>query len=380
MPRRIPLVLLVCFCATSFYAQRLADIEIHGFLTQGVLFSSNNNYLTMDSSDGSARWTDGAVSAAYSFSDKFRAGTQLHMYQLGELGGDHLQIDWASGDYKFNDHFGVRAGKVKTVLGLFNDGQDVDAIFLWILLPQAIYPIDNKGFFLAHLGLDVYGNLTAGRRLGTLQYHGYAGENNLDLRGGYVKNLANDGVTFRSAPGGKTYGGDLRWETPLRGLGVGSSADVQAIDGTAASGLRLHVAPLLISAQYAQFKRGKFYFAGEYRRLPFAANLMAGPQVLFSIPVDSRSWYAMGSYRLTKKLQMGSYYSHSINKAGDVALPVGYSKDRVISGRYDFNAYFYAKIEGHFLQGTGLGYYADTNQTGLRPNSSMLAAKIGFSF
>jgi hypothetical protein len=98
------------------------------------------------------------------------------------------------------------------------------------------------------------------------------------------------------------------------------------------------------------------------------------------VPQDLRSWYAMGSYRLLKRLDVGAYYSHLVNKALDTNLPANYSKDSVVSGRYDFNAYFYGKIEAHFLHGDGLGYYADTNPKGLKPNSNMLAAKIGFSF
>ena len=88
----------------------------------------------------------------------------------------------------------------------------------------------------------------------------------------------------------------------------------------------------------------------------------------------------MGSYRLRKKIDLGSYYSHYVNKAQGVTPLTNYSKDWVVSGRYDFNAYFYGKIEGHFLHGTGLGYYTSTNPSGLKPNSNMLAAKIGFSF
>ena len=88
----------------------------------------------------------------------------------------------------------------------------------------------------------------------------------------------------------------------------------------------------------------------------------------------------MGSYRITERFQAGSYYSHYVNKALDTALPANYSKDWVVSGRYDFNSYFYGKIEGHFLHGTGLGYYESTNPNGLRPNSNMLAAKIVFTF
>jgi hypothetical protein len=378
MLRRASLCILICIVIRTLYAQDLAGIEIHGFGTQGFLYSSHNNYLTMKSSDGSLQWTDGAISFSDSLTDSLRVGIQLHVYQLGQLGGPYVQVDWASGDYRVNDYLGFRAGKVKTVLGLFNDSQDVDAVFLWILLPESIYPADNKSFFLAHVGGEAYGELPLSRNTGKLLYRGYVGHTSLDLNGGYLKTIADEGILFTTAPGGKTYGGDLRWEAPVAGLTLGFSAHVQAIDGTA-PGISLHVAPLLITAHYAQLKRGKFYLAGEYRRLPFDAVITAGPAVI-RIPVDSRSWYAMGSYRLLKSLHVGSYYSHSINKALDTSQPMNYSKDFVLSGRYDFNAYFYGKIEGHFLRGTGLGYYASTNPGGLKPDSNMLAARIGFSF
>jgi hypothetical protein len=130
---------------------------------------------------------------------------------------------------------------------------------------------------------------------------------------------------------------------------------------------------------YARFGRGKVYFAAEYDRIPINATLTIGSAVIPFV-VDGRSWFAMGSYRLRKNIQVGSYYSHYVNKSLDTTQPANYSKDWVVSGRYDFNEYFYAKIEGHFLHGTGLGYYGSTNPNGLAPNSNMLAAKIGFSF
>ena len=378
MPRRMLLLLLLCFCAGSLHAQDLAGIEIHGFATQGFLYSSHNNYLSMQSSSGSLQWTDGAVSVTDSLTDNLRVGIQLHMYQLGELGGSNIQVDWASGDYRVNDHLGFRAGKVKTPLGLFNDSQDVDSIFLWILLPQSSYPVDNKSFYLSHLGGEVYGHLALGSRAGKLQYRGYAGQVYLDLTGGYLKESADRGLVFTSAPGGKVYGGDLRWQAPLKGLTVGSSALVQAVDGKGPIGTD-HISPFFVHAEYAQFEKGKFYFAGEYKRSPLNVILTFGPAVI-PIPLDVRSWFAMGSYRFAKKFQAGAYYSHYVNKALDTNLPENYSKDWVVSGRYDFNSYFYGKIEGHFLHGTAIGYYDTTNSNGLKPNSNMLAAKIGFSF
>jgi hypothetical protein len=378
MPRRLSLLPLVFIFTGSLCAQDLSGIEIHGYATQGFLYSSHNNYLTMESSSGSLQWTDGAVSVMDSVSDNLRAGIQLHMYQLGQLGGPNIQVDWASGDYKVNDHLGFRAGKVKTPLGLFNDSQDVDALFLWTLLPQGAYPIDNRSFYLSHLGGELYGGLSFGSRGGTLRYRWYAGYNALDLNGGYVKQSAEFGLVFTTPPGGKTYGGDLRWEAPLRGLTIGASVDLLALEGTAPAG-GINAPTFGICAYYAQFTKGKYYFAGEYHRAPFDATLTIGPAVI-PLDYDERSWFAMGSYRLLKNLHVGSYYSHYVNKSFDTSQPANYSKDFVLSGRYDFNAYFYGKIEAHFLHGDGLGYYASTNPNGLQPNSNMLAAKIGFSF
>ncbi len=378
MSRRVRLFLLVCICTGSLFAQDLANIVVHGFVSQGFLFSSHNNYLSMKSSDGSPQWTDGAVNISDSLSDNLRVGIQLHMYQLGEFGGSNIQVDWASGDYRVNDHFGIRAGKVKTVWGLFNDSQDVDAIFLWILLPQGSYSIDHKSFYLAHVGGDVYGDLPLGNRAGKLHYNGYAGQATIDLNDGYIKQFAENGLVFTSALGGKTYGGDLRWEAPVRGLTIGWSANMQTVDGSAPAG-SIHSPPLLTPSLYAVFSRGKFYFAGEYDRIPINATVTIGSEV-FPFVVDARSWFVMGSYRLNKNVQLGSYYSHYVDKAADTTQPENYSKDWVVSGRYDFNPYFYSKIEGHFLHGTGLGYYGSTNPNGLHPNTNMLAAKIGFTF
>jgi hypothetical protein len=238
--------------------------------------------------------------------------------------------------------------------------------------------VDNKGFFLSHLGGDVYGEIPLGKHSGRLAYDGYAGQVNLDANGGYVKQFSDAGVVFTSPPGGKTYGGDLRWKPPVNGLTVGTSIDVEALDGSGPVA-SLHTAPFHIDVEYAEFRRGKWNLVGEYNRGALTDAITSSQGTLF-LPFDIRSWYGMGSYRISGKLQVGSYYSHYNNKALDTALSRNYSKDWVISTRFDFNSYFYAKLEDHFLHGTGLGYYTSTNPNGLRPNTNILTAKIGFSF
>ncbi len=135
----------------------------------------------------------------------------------------------------------------------------------------------------------------------------------------------------------------------------------------------------LTTAYYAQWDHEKWHLAGEYWRTPIYLVISFGPtsQVM---PMDSRAWYPMVRYDVTRKLQIGTYYSHYVNKAQATQSEFSYSKDWTISGRYNMNSYFYAKLEAHFLHGTGLGYYASVNPGGLKPNTNMLAARIGFSF
>jgi hypothetical protein len=395
MIRRSLLGLFVCLFASAMFAQELSDIQIHGFATQGFLYSSSNNYLSTNSSSGSLAWTDGVVSLSDQVSDKLRVGIQMRMSQLGEFGGSNLQVDWASGDYRLNDKVRFSVGKVKTVLGLFNDTQDVDAVHLWALLPQGVYPIDNKSFDLAHYGADFYGEMPLGKQAGTLAYRAYVGYRTLDLDSGYVKDidLTMPGLdqafglpdaSITTAPSGKVFGGDVRWQTPLKGLLIGSSASAEDVQGSAGA-VSVHAARNVVTQEYARFERGRFFAAFEMKRMPvglsFIANTAMGP-IPVPNPVDWRSWYVMTSYRVAEKFQLGTYYSHLVDAGGgqNTSHTGNYSKDWTISGRYDFNPHFYAKLEEHFVHGTDIGFYSDSNPNGSRPRSNILAARIGVTF
>jgi hypothetical protein len=380
MCRRLAALLLFCACASALFAQDDLEhkIQFHGFVTQGFLYSTANNFLTTRSSEGSLQWTDGAVSVSAAITDTLRGGLQLHMYQLGGFGGGQVQIDWASLDYHAKDYIGLRAGKVKTPLGLFNDTQDVDVVYLWTLLPQSAYAIENKIFSLAHLGGEVYGTVPLGKSAGSLSYKIYGGPTYVQQNSGYGLLLKQIGVTWASDIVMPTYGADLRWQTSLRGLMVGISDMDQTADGPLVGGT-LHLAKNDTTVFYSQFERGKFYAAAEYRRNPFVVDMTIG-QVALTMPSDPRAWYVMTSYRLRPKLTMGGYYSSYTDHAMDKADPASYAKDWVVSGRYDINTYFYLKLENHFIHGTGISYYTDTNPNGVKPRADLLAAKIGFNF
>ena len=127
-------------------------VQMHSFAQQGFALSNENNFLSMDTSGGSFAMTDGGINASVALTDKFRVGAQVYARNIGQLGDYHVQLDWAYGDYKFKDWFGVRGGKIKTALGLFNDIQDNEFLQTWALLPQGVYPLDLRSNTIAHTG------------------------------------------------------------------------------------------------------------------------------------------------------------------------------------------------------------------------------------
>ncbi len=129
---------------------------------------------------------------------------------------------------------------------------------------------------------------------------------------------------------------------------------------------------------YSQFEEGKWTLSAEGRLNP--TFLSIGPVPASYIPV--RFWYGMASYRATEKLTVGTYYNQawSFSEGRDRQNPNNYAKDVALSSRFDFNRFFYAKLEGHFINGDAEGLYAQVNPNGYAKNTGLLLARVGFAF
>lgn len=198
---RIVRLALVALC---LYVTRIASqaqefkifdrtVQVHGFVSQGFIYTNDNNWLTMNTSQGSAAFTDFGLNLSTPLTDRLRVGAQVYDHNLGRLGQYHPSLDWAVADYRFKSWFGVRGGKVKTTLGLYNDTQDLDFLHIFALLPQSIYPTDIRDATIAHVGGDIYGNIALNDRLGDLSYTAYAGHRNDSDYSGYPYLLAGFG-------------------------------------------------------------------------------------------------------------------------------------------------------------------------------------------
>jgi hypothetical protein len=368
------------------FAQSLDElnIQIHGYATQGFLYTTNNNILTTHSSDGSPAWTEAVLNVGAQPIPKLRIGVQGRFFLLGNF-GNSVTLDWAAADYKPDEGLGVRFGKVKTPSGLFNDIQDIDPSYIWSLLPQSIYPINSRNSILAHYGGVAYGTFKLGAKAGKLEYRGWGGERQIGSGDGYLLVQAEAGLLLPNGLGGATYGAAVHWRSPLSGLMIGASAGkdpewtAKLTAGNGALTGTESTAPLNIPSYFALYEKNKVMVAAEYSRLPVSITLQFTGLPPSYERIDYRSWYAMASYKLTSKLTAGVYDSQQFNRQAALG-PARYSKDWTISGRYDFGQYLYAKAEEHIIDGTAVGYDTDLNPNGLKPNTKLTILKVGVSF
>ena len=380
------IALALALRTTSGSAQSLDDlnIQIHGYATQGFLYTTQNNIFTTSSSNGSPAWTEAVVNITAQPIPKLRVGVQGRYFLLGNF-GNAITLDWAAADYKANDRFGVRFGKVKTPSGLLNEIQDIDPSYMWSLLPQGIYPINSRNSVLAHYGGVVYGTLKLGQKMGKLEYRGWGGERVLGTDDGYFVNQREGGLNLPNGLNGVTMGAAIHWRTALPGLMIGASngKDQQWSSTLTAGGGALTGAetlkPFNLPDFFARYEKDKLMLAGEWSRLPVTGALTFTGLPATPVKVDQRAWFIMASYKLTDKFTFGVYDSQSVDHQAVLGAP-RHSLDWAVSGRYDFNQFLYAKAEQHFIAGTEIGYDTALNPHGLQPNAKLTILKLGVSF
>jgi hypothetical protein len=355
------------------------------------MYSNQNNFLSMPTSQGSFAFTDGGANISTQLTDKFRVGAQLYIRNVGELGNWRPELDWALGDYRFTSWFGIRGGRVKTTLGLFNDIQDMDSLHTFALLPESIYPVDWRTATIAHDGGDVYGTIGV-KHVGTFSYTGYAGMRPQDPTQGYI--LASKGTSSTSIDysylGGLQAGGDLRWTTPFGAL-FGASYRDQDLNGRGTmvvSGLPYHqttTADELVQ-YYGQYEIKGFQIDVEYRRNTRDSNLYRTETPTKSI-VDTRAWYVQGTYRISKRLEVGAFRSiYLVDDRKDTTPPANHQFDTAVSGRVNLTKFWYMKVEGHFINGdptlpsAARGFYTVDNPAGILSTTRLLVIRTGVSF
>ncbi|WP_246828289.1 hypothetical protein [Ectothiorhodospira sp. PHS-1] len=148
-------------CASPLLA---ADrpLHVHGFVSQGYLQSTHNDYYG-NSTQGSFDLTELGVNVFYSPIAAVSLAAQVVSRRAGELYDGDPRIDYAFVDYRLysslEGYGGVRLGRVKIPIGFHNETRDVATTRPGILLPQSIYVegLGIRDFYIGVDGLSAYG-------------------------------------------------------------------------------------------------------------------------------------------------------------------------------------------------------------------------------
>ena len=379
-------------------AGRIQDLwhrfQVHGTFSQGFVYGSGNNYLSVDSKGGSAKWSEAAVNVRTALSDSLHVGMQVHSYFMGELGRGTAQVDWAFADYRVQNWLGVRGGKLKAPLGLFGEVEDTDTLYNWALLPQSVYEAEFRSFNVPVVGGEIYGGVKPGSSRVTLQ-----------LFGGRRSLAGNDGSWLLAwqlygietgSDAGYTYGADLDWETPIKGLTVGLFFDrTRTIAPNAYWPENPYGIPLYLKIDSTvrrevysiRFQRGNLDLAAEGKHEPHWVANNGVPVLPDGSPRNA--WYVMGAYHFTNKLTAGSYFSRVWGTSFietfrwpyyDPSKPEFFGNDTVANARYDVSRYLYLKLEGHYIDGHLGGFFPATNPDGLQKVTRLAIVRCGLTF
>jgi hypothetical protein len=322
-------------------------MQVHGFVSQGFIISTRNNYLAK-SKGGSVEFSEVGINFTQQLLPDLRVGVQLFSRDLGPLGNYDVKADWFYLDYRVADWLGFRAGRIKLPFGLYNEINDVDSARVPILLPQSVYPTENRDYLLAQTGGELYGRLGAGQA-GALDYRLYGGTILLETvqRPGSPVLFLDLGVPY-------VFGGRLLWEAPLDGLRVGGSVQALRLDTRLLLNSTTQVdveIPLLLWIGSLEYAFSDLQLAAEYSRWHVRSE-SSDPMLFPNAEVTQERAYALAALRLTEWLQPAVYYSLWFPDTRDRQGREAQQHDFSGTLRFDINQHWLFKLEGHYMIGT----------------------------
>ncbi|CCE23700.1 porin family protein [Methylotuvimicrobium alcaliphilum] len=339
------------------------NLQIHGFLSQGFIHTSDNNFFGKTDDSISSDFRELGINASYRILPELQIAMQVVWRDAGKTDDSNVRIDYGVASYNLysSEHslLTLRGGRVPTPLGLYNDTRDVASTRPSILLPQSIYFDVNRNLALSADGGYIYG-----------EHRTDYGDFSLNF-GVVIPRL--DDPDFKNVIVGSDPGkmeGDVswvlrtgyEWENGLVKLAV-TYADFNG-DYKPSSGALLQPGswrfnPLILSAQY---NTEKWSLTGEYAlRRAQLRNFGAIPDTEFT----GQSFYIQGTYRLTSSLEALVRYDELIwdmddrkglklaQAAPGITNHSRFAQDWTFGLRYEILPALNFSAEYHRINGTG---------------------------
>lgn len=128
-------------------------VQIHGFLSQGFTHTSDNNFLGKTDDSVSFNFREFGINGSWSIVPDLQLAMQVVYRDAGKTDNSDVRIDYGLASYNLysteNTLINIRAGRVPTPLGFYNDTRDVASTRPGIFLPQSIYFDVNRNLALS---------------------------------------------------------------------------------------------------------------------------------------------------------------------------------------------------------------------------------------
>lgn len=386
-------------------------INIHGYLSQGFLISSRNNFI-LDSKKGTFQFNELGINFTAQVTDRIHVGIQFAARDLGDTGNDKVLIDWAFADYNWRNWLGLRVGKMKLPYGFYNKTRDIDMLRTFVLLPQGVYPEIYRDTATSMKGIGLYGVVSPGF-MGNISYQASIGATEVDLEGSSIDLFETIGdINITKCDVSRIFNGCLVWETPLKGLRAGFTllniklkcSGVITKDFTVPLEFPPYAITLawkgdLFAVECPKYQINVFSIEYTWKNLVLAAEYLKMRHEMKLYVIDrykndmlltTESYYISGAYRLSEHIELGINYSaYSTDLDGKLVPPpaspgLDDQKDLCAAVRFDLNPHWTFKMEGHLIKGAALCFPKhNLNDSGVPVFArrwSLFGAKMTYNF
>jgi hypothetical protein len=405
-----------------------AEVEVHGFLSQGLIASGRNAYLSPHSTEGSFELNEAGINVGSNLSRNLRVGAQFYMRDMGDYGQHDVSLDWVLVDYFVSEELGIRAGRIKAPGGLYQQIQDFDFLRSYALLPASAYDPTFRELANAYNGLAIYGSFELGGA-GRLEYQAGAGDLSFSTGGDIAVNARGLGLPEPVAIESDYAAAAALDYYPVPELRIVLSA-FHAHNFLADTGLKIdggqQLGPFRLGDLVGLDTASVYAVAFDQHRTLLNAGVQytAGPwsfdlEYRQDRHTNHRDWdalndgdfYADGGYvgasvRIGDHWQVGGYYSKQWDRNDDrdgqrlasgtlsPSVAIGalrgkrspdyqaWRQDVALGVNYFVSNRWIVKLEGHLASGTArLGFYnADTPASDRSEDWRFLVLKTSFSF
>ncbi|NOY62844.1 MAG: hypothetical protein GXP10_06810 [Gammaproteobacteria bacterium] len=364
-------VILLTLSVASPFASSLAgnsasSVQLHGFISQSYTRTSNNRFFGESENNGSFDFREMGINISARPSPDLQLAAQLTSRKAGKSDDGDVQLDYGLMDYSFaaneTARYGMRLGRLKVPLGLYNETRGAPMTRAGILLAQSIYFERSRNVALSADAGELYGEYRG--TFGQLSAQAAVGRPNVvdpDIETALFK---------RNQPGRLeddiAYSGRIMYENSASTLRAALShlrlyIPYNAAPGDPLGNGEIRFIPWVLSMQYdSEF----WTLTSEYAIRRFEYSQFAA---FNDFDINGESYYIQAQYHIAPRWRALLRYDVLYNDAKDrdghafAANPANrgvpaysqFAKDWAIGLRWDAHRHLMLRAEYHDINGTG---------------------------